>query len=193
MKYIKILVYLLFGVLLVISSYIIIINVKHYNSLTTNTVVSEADNDYLKYKENVNEIEDFVNNHNSLDNKVYLSLSKAVDTLKRSGVYRLIPKMKLTVKDLYELNDYFMEDLINNNWVSNLISLDISNKYNETVMLLANNSKYLNSIFVNNSLILYDSKLDNKIEDNYHFILSNYLTYSKVLLNICNELGGVNG
>ena len=48
-------------------------------------------------------------------------------------------------------------------------------------------------IFTNNSLILYDSKLDNKIEDNYHFILSNYRIYSNVILSMCKESGDING
>ena len=192
-KYLKTFMYLLFGILLVISSYLIIININHYNSLNTKVIVSEADNDYIKYKENVNILDDFVSNNKSLDNKIYLSLVKMVDTLKRDGVYRLIPKNKLNNKDLYLLNDYFIEELINNNWISNLKRLNISNRYDETINLLINNAKYLNNVFTYNSLILYDGKLDNKIEDNYHFILSNYLSYSNILLNVCNELGGTNG
>lgn len=193
MKYIKIIMSLFFGILLVISSYLIILNTNHYHSLSTNTIVTEADNDYVKYKENVKKIEEFINNHKDLENKTYLSLTKALDSLKRDGVYRLIPKTKLSNKDLYNLNDYFMEELINNSWVSNLKSIDISNKYNDTVMLLVDNSNYLNSVFTNNSIVLYDGKLDNKIEDNYHFLLSNYLMYSKVVLNFCNDIGGNNG
>lgn len=190
--YLKIVMYVIFGILLVISSYIIIININHYKSLSVNTTVSEIDNDYALYKENVKSIETFISNNKNLDNKTYLSIVKVLDTLKRSGVYRLIPKMKLNGEDLYELNDYFMEELINNCWISNLKELDINNKYQDTIMLLVNNSKYLNAIFINNSLTFYDNKLDNRIEDNYHFLLSNYLMYSKVILSICNGLGGIN-
>ena len=193
MKYIKIIMYALFGILLVISSYLIILNINHFNSLSTKTIVSEADNDYVKYKENIKIIEEFINNHKDLENKTYLTLSKVLDSLKRDGVYRLIPKTKLTNKNLYELNDYFMEELINNSWVSNLKSFDINDKYHDTIMLLVNNSNYLNSIFTNSSIMLYDGKLDNKIENNYHFLLSNYLMYSKVVLNLCNDIGGNNG
>lgn len=182
---IKIVLYLILGMLLVMSSYIIILNINHYNSLSSSVVVSEADNDYLKYKENIKSLEEI----NNLDSK----LTKVLDIMKKDGVYRLIPKTKLTYKDLYVLNDYFINELINNGWVSIIQDYSISNKYQETITLLVNNSNYLNAIFNNNSLSLFDSKLNNSIEDNYHFILSNYLTYSKLVLSIGNELGGSSG
>ena len=187
--YIKIVIYLICGILVVMSSYIIILNVNHYNSLLASTVVSEIDNDYLKYKDNIELIEEFVNNSNNSNGK----LTKVLEIMKKDGVYRLIPKTKLNYKNLYNLNDYFMEELINNGWVSNLKSLDESNKYQDTITLLVNNSKYLNDVLTNNSFTLYDSNLDNSIEDNYHFILSNYRMYANVILNICNELGGTSG
>ncbi len=58
--------------------------------------------------------------------------------------------------------------------------------------MLVSKSNYINSIFNSNSLILFDGKLNNKIDDNYHFILRNYLMYSNVILDMCNELGGGN-
>lgn len=190
-EYYKIVMYVLFGILLVMSSYLIILNINHYQSLLDTTVVSEADNDYLVYKKNVNLIEETINKLNESNEKEILS--KVLDKMKLDGVYRLIPKTVLIYKDLYSLNDYFIEELINNSWISNVKKIENSNKHQDTIMLLVNNSNYLNSIFINNSLILADNGLDNKIEDNYHFILSNYLTYSKVILSICNELGGFSG
>ena len=113
--------------------------------------------------------------------------------MKQDGVYRLIPNTKLSYNDLYKLNDYFIEELINNGWLSNIMELNESKKYQDMITILIKNSKYLNSVFTNNSLTMYDSGLDIKIEDNYHFILSNYLMYSNVILNICNEVGGTSG
>ncbi len=190
--YIKIVMYVIFGIILIMSSYIIILNIQHFKSLSDSIVVSEADNDYLKFKENVNLIEDYLNKA-EFDEKISSSLSSVLLKMKNKGVFRLIPKTNLTSKDLYELNDYFMEELVNNGWVSNLKEYDFSYKYQDTIMLLVNNSNYINDILTKNSLILYDGSLDNKIEDNYHFILSNYMEYSKVILNICSELGGIDG
>ena len=188
---IKIVIYIILGFLLIVSSYLIILNINHYKSLSSTTIVSEIDNDYAKFKNNVNLIEKTINSKNGGD-KLSLSLSKVLNSLKNDGVYRLIPKTKLTYRNLYELNDYFMEELINNGWISNIKSFKDSSEYEDTIMMLVNNSKYLNSVFTSNSLILYDSNLDNKIEDNYRFILSNYLMYSNIILDISNKLGGTN-
>lgn len=191
--HLKIVLYAIFGIVLVMSSYTIILNVNHYQSLSKTTVVSEIDNDYSIYKKNVNLIEKYLEEHQFKDNKMYLSLSKVLNGMKSNGVYRLIPKTKLNNKDLYELNNYFIEELINNGWISTIKEYEVSNNYQDTIDLIINNSNYLDQILINNGLVLYDSSLDNKIEDNYHFLLSNYMMYSKVILNICNELGGTNG
>ncbi len=190
--YIKIIMYSLFGVIFALASYIIIININHYRSLSYTINVSDIDEDYSKYKDNVLQIEKKLNDISS-DDKTYLSLTKVLTTMKKDGVYRLIPKQELNYRDLYNLNDYFMEDFINNNWVSYLKESEISTKYQDTLDMLINNSNYLNKVFTGNSLILYDDSLDNKIEDNYHFILKNYLMYSSVILDMCNELGDDNG
>lgn len=190
--YIKIIMYSLFGVIFAISSYLIILNINHYNSLSSTIKVSEIDDDYSKYKENVLAIEKKLDTIKS-DDKSYLSLTKALTTMKKDGVYRLIPKQDLNYRDLYNLNDYFMEQFINNSWISYLKELEISSKYQDIINMLVNNSNYLNKVFTANSLILYDSTLDNKIDDNYHFILKNYLMYSSVILSMCNDLGGVDG
>lgn len=191
--HLKIVLYAIFGIVLVMSSYTIILNVNHYQSLSKTTVVSEIDNDYSIYKKNVNLIEKYLEEHQFKDNKMYLSLSKVLNGMKSNGVYRLIPKTKLNNKDLYELNNYFIEELINNGWISTIKEYEVSNNYQDTIDLIINNSNYLDQILINNGLVLYDSSLDNKIEDNYHFLLLNYMMYSKVILNICNELGGTNG
>lgn len=183
--YLKIVIYFITGILLIISSYTIIINIKHYQSLSSIVVVSEIDNDYIKFKENVGLIEK--------SKGLNARLASALEIMKQDGVYRLIPNTKLSYNDLYKLNDYFIEELINNGWLSNIMELNESKKYQDMITILIKNSKYLNSVFTNNSLTMYDSSLDIKIEDNYHFILSNYLMYSNVILNICNEVGGTSG
>ena len=44
--HLKIVLYAIFGIVLVMSSYTIILNVNHYKSLSKTTIVSEIDNDY---------------------------------------------------------------------------------------------------------------------------------------------------
>ena len=187
--YIRIVMYTIFGIIFAMASYVIILNIHHYRSLSTTVTVSEIDADYSKYKENVLLIEKSLNS----DTNEYLSLTKVLNTMKQNGAYRLIPNAKLKYKDLYQLNDYFIEELINNSWVSYLQNLEVSKDYQDTIDMLISNSKYLNTVFTGNSIILYDNSLDNKIEDNYHFILKNYMMYSNVILSMCKDLGDVNG
>ena len=191
-EYLKIIMYTIFGILFAMSIYLIVLNIHHSNSLTSIVNVSDIDNDYIKYKDNVTLIEEKLNIYNG-NNKLTRALSKTLNNMKNGGVFRLVPKTKLTYKDLYEINDYFMEELINNSWVHNLKELDISLKYQEIISMLVNNSNYINKVFNNNSLTLYDSNLTNNVEDNYHFILNNYLMYSNVILSLCDEIGGANG
>jgi hypothetical protein len=187
----KLVIYIISSILLIISSYTIILNVKHVSDLTDSITVSEADIDYQKYKENVKTIEGKLQDYKNTD--AYLPLVKVLDGMKRNGVYRLIPKEKIKSIDLYELNDYFMEELINNCWVSNIQIMGLGEKYQDVIMLLVNNTNYMNSILTNNSLILSDDKTNSKEEDNYHFILKNYVMYSNIILSITDDIGGNNG
>ena len=102
----------------------------------------------------------------------------------------MIPNTKIGYRDLYNLNEYFIEELINNGWVSNIRKHDISNKYQDEVDFIINNSNYINSVFVNNGLLLYDDNNSHKIVDDYHLILNNYTMYSSIILNIYNSIGG---
>ncbi len=189
---IKIIMYTIFGILFAMSIYIIALNINHSKSLNNTVNVSELDEDYSKYKNNVTLIEEKIRKNDDAST-LHLALSKSLNQMKSGGVFRLVPKTKLSFKDLSEINDYFMEELINNNWVHNISELDVSLKYQDIILMLVKNSNYLSKVMINNGLILYDSGLDNKVEDNYHLILNNYLMYSNVILNLCNELGGANG
>lgn len=184
----KLAMYTTLGILFVIVSYVIIINIRHYRSLLDTVNVSEADSDYTTYKDNVNLIEERISNYSDKKSEIYLALNNTLINMKKDGIFRLVPKTKLNYHNLYELNDYYMEELING-WYHNIQNIESSKKYQDTITLLARNSEYLNDVFTNNSLILYDGKLDNKIADNYKFILNNYLIYSEVILNMCDEVG----
>ena len=184
----KMAMYTTFGLLLIIASYVIIINISHYRNLTKYVNVSEADSDYSTYKDNVNLIEEKIAKITNKKSDEYLALNNITNAMKNNGVFRLVPKTKLSYHELYELNDYYMEELVNG-WYHNIQNIESSQKYQELITMLARNSEYLNHVFTSNSLILYDSKLDNKIDDNYQFILNNYLMYSEIILNICNEIG----
>ena len=177
-KYYKVILYTIISLIFVMSVYIIVINIKHYKSLSYVVTVNEADSDYVNYKKNVNEI------LYNLGKKSNSNLNSTFATLKNGGVFRLIPKTKLTYRDLYELNNYFINDIINNCWFSKLKEINKSDMNNKIIEIIINNSEYLNNHFINNGLTLYDSYDDNMIQDDYYLILKNYLAFSNVILSI---------
>ena len=187
-EYFKIIIYTILGIVLILSSYMIIINIHHYRSLSKQVVVSEIDNDYTNYRKKVNDIGEILSKN--ADNKAYSYLNDTYKVLKDGGVFRLMPKTKLTYRNLYELNDYFMNDIINNCWVLKLKGINKDSVNEKMMTLLINNSKYLNNHFLNNGLTLYDTLSDNLIQDDYDLILKNYDTFVDVVFNIYNSLGG---
>lgn len=189
-EYKKILMYTIFGLIIILSSYTIILNVHHYKSLNNYAVVSEIDLNYTKYMNNVIEFEEAVNKVGVTNKDLFLSLNNVLSILKKDGVFRLVPNTKLKYQDLYQLNNYFIEELINNGWVANIKKLDINEKYKNQIDFLVNNAKYLNNSFSKNGLILYDDIDSHKIVDDYNLILNNYAMYSSIILEL---IGGYDG
>lgn len=181
-EYYKIIFYAIVTVIFAISIYIIVLNIHHYQALSYPITVSEADLDYSNYKENINNIE--YNLKKNVNHKSYSSLNSTLTILKNGGVFRLIPKSKLTYRDLYELNDYFINDLINNCWFQKLKSLNKNELNDAMITILINNSEYLNNHFIDNGLTLYDSYNENRIYDDYHVILKNYLAFSNIIISM---------
>lgn len=177
-EYLKIIIYIVFSIILVISTYFIIINIRHYKALSREVVVSEADTLYTNFKKNVNDIENRLNNRN------ITSLKRTLNVLKDGGVFRLIPNTKLTYYDLYNLNDYFINDIINNCWVTNLKAINKNKNNDEMINVLINNSEYLEDHFTNNGLTLYDSYSETNIQNDYKLVLNNYLAFSRIILRM---------
>jgi len=189
-EYYKIILYTILGLMIIMSSYIIILNIHHYHAISLEVAVSDIDSEYKSYIDNVLKIEDNIDKVK--DSDLVLGLNKTIDIMKNSGVFRLIPKTKLSYRDLYELNDYFLEKLVNDGWVKYIKPHYLNTNYDDDINILINNAKYLNKTLNDNGLIMYDVKNDRKIIDEYHFILKNYEMFSKVILNISN-IGGDNG
>ena len=187
-EYYKVVLYTIFGLMIVMSSYCIILNIHHYNAISSEVTVSDIDTDYKEYINNINKIED---NVSKLSNsELARNIKSTVEVMKKSGVFRLIPKTKLGYHDLYDLNDYFIERLINDCWVRYFNMTKLGSSHNDIANMLISNANYINSHLTDNSLTLYDSKDDSKIIDDYHFIVRNYVMYSNIILDLCNSLGG---
>ena len=187
-EYYKVVLYTIFGLMIVMSSYCIILNIHHYNAISSEVTVSDIDTDYKEYINNINKIEDKVSKLSN--SELARNIKSTVEVMKKSGVFRLIPKTKLSYHDLYDLNDYFIERLINDCWVRYFNMTKLGSSHNDIANMLISNANYINSHLTDNSLTLYDSKDDSKIIDDYHFIVRNYVMYSNIILDLCNSLGG---
>lgn len=180
-EYLKKIICVVFGLVFVISMYFVIINIRHYEALSQKVTVSDADTSYIKFKENISHVENKLNHYS--DSKG-TSLQRTLNVLKNGGVFHLLSHTELSYYDLYKLNDYFMNNVINDCWVSNLKGLNNNKTNDQLVNALINNSTYLDNHFINNSLTLYDSYSENSIQNDYEMILNNYLSFSDVLLSI---------
>lgn len=185
-EYLEIVIYTICGIILIFSSYLIIINIKHATYIDRIVSVSMMDNDLLTYKENVIKLESNLERNNNI------SLNKVLMLLKNDGLYKKIPGDKLNYQDLYSLNNYFIDVIINEGYFSNLkINENISDIYDKYVSMLIYNSKYINRELENNSNFHYDV-LNNEIRDSinevYQMILHNYKEFSYILLEMCGSL-----
>ena len=186
-EYIDMVIYTICGILIILGSYNILININHARFINNKIVVSEVDKDYKTFKENILKIE------NILEKSENNNLKGTLSILKRNGVYNLLPGDKLTNIDLYNLNMYFIDEIINNGWIASLKQIDKYNndENNELVYLLINNSNYVNKELLNNSNFHYDVKnndIRNQMEEEYNLILSNYKEFSSLVLRLCGEL-----
>ena len=60
-EYLEIIIYAVCGILIIFSSYTIIININHARYLNKTILISDLDGDYKNYKENVIKIEKIIN------------------------------------------------------------------------------------------------------------------------------------
>lgn len=180
-EYFKKIICVVFGLVFIISMYFIIINIRHYKALLQKVTVSEADANYISFKENISYIEDKLNHYSNSNGT---SLKRTLNVLKNGGVFRLLSHTKLSYFDLYNLNDYFMNNVINDCWISDLKGLNNSKTNDQIINVLINNSTYLENHFIDNGLTLYDSYSENSIQNDYEMILNNYLSFSNVLISI---------
>lgn len=195
-EYLDIVMYTICGVLLVLASYNILINYNHATYLNNKVVVSDNDNSYRVYKENVLKIENKLSEMNNR-NKEYFYLQNVLYLMKNDGTYHLLPGSELGYYDLYTLNNYFIDIIINNGWISTLKQVD---NFNTTINdsfinALVNNSDYINKEILNNSNYHYDVKrneIRKTIDEEYKAILSNYKNFSDLILELCDNVGDKN-
>lgn len=181
--------YTLCSIIAIISIYTLILNFHQFKGVNEKIKVSNLDNDYAKYKDNVTKLENYLSNYKGdKENKEYRILNETLNILKKDNVYALVPNSTLTIADIYELNNYFIENMYNKSWVVGLVNLNKSEVNQEFINTILNNANYIHSILLKNSNVYYS----NDTKSLYNLVLKNYYDYSFVVLNICDNLGEQN-
>ena len=193
-EYLDIFVYVLCGVILICGSYNLIFNINQAKALRRNTIVRDNDINYKEYKGNILIIENEIKkiNNESVKNRIRHVLS----LMEEDGVYKLFPYDKITSLDVYNLNNYFIDSLINDGWTASLKNLVKGNDiYDNYVKSLVNNYEYIDKELLDNSNYWYkvdDTSIRDNLEEQYKSVLTNYCLYSRMIITIVKDLGDNN-
>lgn len=193
-EYLDIFVYVLCGVILICGSYNLIFNINQAKTLRRNTIVRDNDINYKEYKGNILIIENEIKkiNNESVKNRIRHVLS----LMEEDGVYKLFPYDKITSLDVYNLNNYFIDSLINDGWTASLKNLVKGNDiYDNYVKSLVNNYEYIDKELLDNSNYWYkvdDTSIRDNLEEQYKSVLTNYCLYSRMIITIVKDLGDNN-
>lgn len=196
-------------IIICIGVYTLFINLFHHNYINQSVIVSELDNSYTKYNENINLINNNLKKINK-SNEYYNGINSCLNYLKSyEGINGIRVGQVLKPYDIYVLNSNFNNELYNRCWISSMsfISLEEHNndtlghlfsEYNRTIRLLVKNSDYVKKELKGNSSYQYrtiNSKdmVRNDLVEQYNMVLDNYCIFSEVILDFSNFLtGGVN-
>ena len=190
-EYIDIVVYAFCGLILALGSYNIIINVNHSKYINQKIVVRDVDSNFKEYKDNLSLIE--IEKNKVDDYKMVNDINKLLDLMKSDGAYRLFPKDNLSVIDLYNLNNYFIDTIINDGWTTIFKKYSDNKVSDDLIKSLINNYEYINKELLNNSNYSFNLKNDlrDEMQEKYNGILNNYCLFSRLILNMVKEMGDI--
>ena len=184
-EYLNVVLYTISIILIILSTYTIIININHAIFLNKKVVVSDIDNDFQKFRDNVIKIEDKIENRNDSTFIIIFNL------LKNDGLYKLMPGDNLDYADIYNLNNYFIDKIINEGYISSLKQKNNIKIYDEFINNLIYKANYINRELENNSNYQYDvlnNEIRDSINDEYQMIINNYQELSYIILEMCDVL-----
>lgn len=198
-EYLKGVIYLLASLLIIITSYNIIINIFHMKTINSNVLINNYYDEYYQYKSNVNDIVNLLNNNSKKSNNVlYRSLIVCLNSLKKDKMYNYSFNQTLNNLDLYEINEDFINNIIDNSWYSNLNVIDwdsiklseYKKEIDHTMSLLIFNSQYLKNELRYNDNYHYSlsSNYNDELDNHYKMILNNYNQYTKIILELSKYL-----
>lgn len=213
-EFLKIFVNILCVMILCVGFYNLFVNIFHQNYINQSLRVSELDNDYIKYKENIKNIR---SNLNSVDivNNVYdadttKKLYSATETCLRymekdESLFGIKTGYILKSNDVYKLNANFNNELYNSCWIKGMGFINLRDHgyegylknvfpgYDRTVHLSVEISDYVKKELLGNSSYHYRTKnsssiVRNDLLEQYNMVIHNYRIFSDIILQISDFL-----
>lgn len=211
-KYLYYIKFVLLFLIFCIAFYYLVINIFHSTSLNKKVYTSSSDNYYRKYQLNIDAINanlknyTYKNNKYAYDNNTMHSINNRLAVCynalnSQKGLFG-IRNENITYYDVYELNNNFINSLIDKCFHSNLLWITSSkdSKLKEEILskqnminTLANNSSYIKDELKGNSSYSYRTtylqrNVRNDLESTYQFVLHNYYDFSQIILDFSNYL-----
>lgn len=215
-EYVRIISKSIIGLLFGLGFFYILLNAFHASSINKVVYVSELDVYYSSYLDNVLAIKKNLDNyrydkdkfaHNMPTmQKISSEITACYNILNSNeGLLGKSEGMKLGFNDVYNLNNYFINSLIDQcfisdiSWVMKDEVLQDSNFAREVAIqynvndILSNNSMYIKDELRDNSSYYYNTAVSNAmirndLNSSYRLVLRNYYDFSKIILNLSEYL-----
>lgn len=215
-EYVKIIINVACAILFGLGFYNILINVFHQNYIDQTLVVGNLHSDYNAFHDNIVEIEKNLKRYNFDENKFSYDIT-TMETLRgkisycmtflknEKGLYGVGTNTPIKTYDLYSINHYFVQSVVDECWTLGMSFINHSDKeydgyfgemfprYTKSIAGLVENSKYVRGELLSNSRYHYGtdvsrSTIRNDMLAQYDFIVRNYLDFSDIILEVSEYL-----
>ena len=209
-EYLNIIAYSITGLILVITSFYLIMNYYHYEEVKTTIYVSENDINYQGYKDKLEKIKTNLNVFSKskiTDTKlraIYNKLSTCSSVLGGNNTLANIPTNHyFTSKEVYDLGSKFQTDVLNICWALHLSYITEENtdyRFKEvapyiknSVGIISSQVNFALSEIQNNSSYFYttnitSSTIRNYLSSDFTSIAKAYNDFADIVLSLSEQL-----
>lgn len=225
LEYFNIIAYTITGLIFGFSFFLLFINFYHYRDV--NTIYIKQDSDKKAEQELNKKIEAIKTNTSSFDINSYKGkedsyslasvksrLTLCVQSIDTETFKNILSKEKLTIKDVYDMQQFYQSQIANECLIKQLYELTLTDnpKVNITTLKpitsfledninqLTKSTDYVQKVIKNNSSYMFNSEiaktdLYEQTKDSYYTLLNNYILSIDFIYDVSewykNTVGGV--
>ena len=225
LEYFNIIAYTITGLIFGFSFFLLFINFYHYRDV--NTIYIKQDSDKKAEQELNKKIEAIKTNASSFDINSYKGkedsyslasvksrLTLCVQSIDTETFKNILSKEKLTIKDIYDMQQFYQSQIANECLIKQLYELTLTDnpKVNITTLKpitsfledninqLTKSTDYVQKVIKNNSSYMFNSEiaktdLYEQTKDSYYTLLNNYILSIDFIYDVSewykNTVGGV--